>query len=328
MDKTELLIIKYLSKSTSLQEQAELLEWLEANEENRAHFRSLKDTYDLGQMKPDREGSQVHNQWIKFAGTATSKETKKPAHTLQVYSFMRYAAIFITGALLSYFTYSLPDGTEEETLLATTKIETGIGERSKVTLPDGSTVWINACSSVSFDNSFGNKTRSIVLEGEAYFEVQTDSIKPFLVHTDKFTHRATGTSFNVYSFGSENEMSIALLEGKVSVEYDINKEQLSPGEMITYNKSTGRLIRSHVDVCHISSWRYGEYTFDDLTFEELSKRLERMYNIRFIFDNKRISRMRFGGTLRNSYSLETIMKVIKTSVPVKYTIHENTIHIY
>jgi ferric-dicitrate binding protein FerR (iron transport regulator) len=327
MDKIDLLIIKYLSKNVSSHEQAELLEWLEMNEENKIYFRSFKDSYDLGRAGLDMKDSSVKSQWVKFAGTV-SEETKKSVHKLWIYSFMRYAAIFIIGALLSYFIYSHTDSTEKDSLFTTTKIETGIGERSKVTLPDGSNVWINACSSVSFDNSFGNEVRSVILEGEAYFDVQTDSMKPFLVHTDKFTHRVTGTSFNVYSFGDEDEMSIALLEGKVSVEYDTNEEQLSPGEMITYDKSTGALTRKMVDVSNVSSWRYGEFSFDDLTFEELSKRLERMFDVKFIFDNKQMSQTQFGGTLRNNYSLETIMKVIKTSVPVKYTINENTIHIY
>lgn len=327
MNETDRLIIKYLSENTSPQEQVELLEWLEAKEENRVHFRSLKDAYDLGRIKPDGDDSRVHDQWTKFADTV-SKETKKSPHKRLIYSFIRYAALFITGALLSYFMYSHTDGVEEDALFTTTKIETGVGERSKVTLPDGSTVWINACSSVSFDHSFGDEERTVWLDGEAYFDVQTDSLKPFLVQTGQFTHRVTGTSFNVYSFGDDDEMSIALLEGKVTVEYDAHAEPLSPGEMIRYDKSTGQLTRTHVDVDHISSWRYGEFTFDDLSFEELSKRLERMYDVRFVFDNKRISRMQFGGTLRNNYSLETVMKVITTSVPIHYTIHENTIHIY
>ncbi|MDR2969132.1 MAG: FecR domain-containing protein [Tannerellaceae bacterium] len=327
MDKADMLIIKYLSKSASSCEQSELLEWLEMSEDNKVRFRSFKDAYDLWGSEADMKVSDVKFQWIKFACSVSGK-TKKQAPARWCYTPVRYAAIFLAGVLLSYFIYSHVGSDRKEELYRVTKIETGIGERSKVTLPDGSTVWINACSSISFDNSFGDEVRSVLLNGEAYFDVQTDSLKPFLVHVDKFTHRVTGTSFNVYSFGDENQMSIALLEGKVSVEYDKCKKQLLPGEMITYDKSTGQITCARVDVRHISSWRDGEYTFDDLTFEDLSKRLERMYDVRFVFDNKLARQMRFGGTLRSSYSLETIMKVIKTSVPITYTINENTVHIY
>lgn len=327
MDKIDLLIIKYLSKTASSQEQAELLEWLEMNEDNRIYFRSFKDTYDFDRAGSDMKDSRVQTQWTKFTGTV-SKGTEKTILKLSVYAFMRYAAIFIVGALLSYFIYSYPDQTKDEMLITKTKIETGIGERTKVTLPDGSTVWVNACSSITFDNTFGNEIRMVSLQGEAYFDVQTDSLKPFLVHTDHFTHRVTGTSFNVYSFSDEEETSIALLEGGVTMEYGAAKEKLYPGEMYSYNKSTGKGYREKTDVTHISSWRHGEFTFDNLTFEELVKRLERMLDVQFVFENKHIAQERFGGTLRDNYSLEMILKVIKTSIPIRYKVNENQVIIY
>lgn len=330
MDKIDQLIIKYLSKNASSHEQAELLKWLEMNEDNRIYFRSFKDAYDLGSAGSDMKYSEVQAQWTKFAGSPAPKGTEKPVRKLWGYSIMRYAAIFIAGVLLSYFIYSFSDSnqTEETVVLATTKIETGIGERSKVTLPDGSAVWVNACSSITFDNTFGDEMRAVSLQGEAYFDVHTDSMKPFLVHTDHFTYRVTGTSFNVYSFNEEDETSIALLEGGVTIEYGTAKEKLYPGEMFSYNKRTGKGLRENVNVAHISSWRHGEFTFDNLTFEELAKRLERTLDVQFVFENKRIAREHFGGTLRDNYSLETILKVIKTSIPIRYKIDENKVIIY
>lgn len=327
MDKIDQLIIKYLSKNTSSQEQAELLEWLEMNEDNRIYFRSFKDAYDFGRAGSYMKNSSVQSQWTKLTSTIFAK-TAKSAHTLHIYSFMRYAAIFIMGALLSYFIYSYSGQTKEEMLITKTKIETGIGERSKVTLPDGSTVWVNACSSITFDNTFGNEIRMVSLQGEAYFDVQTDSLKPFLVHTDHFTHRVTGTSFNVYSFSDEDKTSIALLEGGVTMEYGTAKEKLYPGEMFSYNKKTGKGYREKINVTHISSWRHGEFTFDNLTFEELVKRLERTLDVQFVFENKHITQERFGGTLRDNYSLDMILKVIKTSIPIRYKVNGNQVIIY
>jgi len=328
MNEIDLLILKYLSKKSSVEEQAELLKWLEEKEENQIYFRSLKDTYDLTTIDSVINDSELSIQWKIFSRSVQNTPVKS-VRNFRVYSLVRYAAIFLLGVLISYFIYSVSgkQQPEVETVLATTKIETGIGERSKITLPDGSTVWINACSSITFDNTFGEEERAVILQGEAYFDVETDSLKPFLVHTDLLTHRVTGTSFNVYSFKDEVETSIALLEGGVTIEYGATKEKLSPGEVFIHNRTTGENTRERADVNHISSWRYGEFTFDGLTFEELSKRLERMYDVKFVFDNKSVSQLQFGGTLRNNSSLETIMKVIRTSVPIKYTINENTIHI-
>jgi ferric-dicitrate binding protein FerR (iron transport regulator) len=329
MSKTDLLILKYLSENASDQEQAELLKWLEEKEENRVYFRSLKDVYDLAKYESDVKDSNLLVQWAKFTRSVKNIPVKS-AYKFSIYMLMRYAAIFVIGALFSYLIYSSSDSKqiEKKTVSATVKIETGIGERSKVTLPDGSTVWVNACSSLTFDNIFGEEERAVTLQGEAYFEVQTDTLKPFLVHTDLFTHRVTGTSFNVYSFSDEAETSIALLEGGITIEDETLSKKIMPGELFIHNRITGENTWKQADVNHISSWHYGEFTFDGLTFEELSKRLERMFGIKFVFDNKQISQLEFGGTLRNNYSLETIMKVIKTSVPIKYIINENTIHIY
>ena len=330
MDKINSLILKYLSANASVEEETELLQWLKETDKNQNYFRSLKDLYDLAEFKTNSADSNLPAQWEKFIGSVQDVSTK-PVITTRIYSLMRYAAIFTVGVLLSYFIYSSLDkeALTDESLLAVTQIETGAGERSKVTLPDGSTVWVNACSKISYDHTFGIEERAISLQGEAYFDVQTDTLKPFLVHTDLFTYRVTGTSFNVYSFSDEAEISIALLEGGVTIENGILSERLLPGELFIHNRVTNENTREQVNVDHVSSWRCDEFTFDyGLTFGELSKRLERMYDVEFIFDNKQASLWEFGGTLHNNYSLETILKIIQTSVPMKYTINENIVHIH
>ena len=322
MEHTNTLIIKYLSKNISFEEQSILLKWLEESDENKIYFRSLKDTFDLGLLEANAKESMVKEQWEKFLKTQTPAYHKKTAIV-----FIRYAAIFVLAFFsLQLFNYLKNYSTNESPVI--TKVETGAGDKSKITLPDGSMVWINACSSITYDDQFGKTTRPIQLDGEAFFEVKTDIEKPFLVQAKDFTYRVTGTSFNVYSYNNDSEMSIALLEGGVTVEYDNRSVKLHPGEVLSYNKTTNRItIRKH-DVNLISSWRHGEFIFENMTFEELSKRLERMFDVHFVFENKEMIKETYGGTLRYYDSFETIMTVIKTSNPkLKYHIKENTIYI-
>ena len=320
---TDILIVTYLNGEATPEQQSRLLAWLEESEENKRYFRSLKDVYDLGRFEADMRASRVNGQWSKFLKSVLPRRS---VYRLPLgKQLLRYAAVFILG-LVSMGIAGYFSGKEEPRPFIT-KVETGVSERSKVTLPDGSTVWVNTCSSITYDNTFGEVDRVVNMKGEAYFSVKKDKMRPFLVHTDKFTFRVTGTSFNVYSFDDEDEVSIALVEGSVIVEHEKGQEVLRPGEMIVYNKADESMTRRRVISDTYTAWRYGEMYFEDMTFEELTRRLERSFNVKFKFVNQRVKRESFSGSFRKYESLETILKVISTSMPVRYRIDKDTVYI-
>lgn len=322
-ESTDILIVTYLDGEATPEQQAILLAWLEDSEENKCYFRSLKDVYDLGRFDTDMQSSEVEQQWSKFLKSVLPY--RSIYHLDWGKQLLRYAAVFIFG-LVSMGIIALMTGKEEQRSFIT-KVETGVSERSKVTLPDGSTVWVNTCSSITYDNTFGEKDRVVNMKGEAYFNVKKDKTRPFLVRTDKFTFRVTGTSFNVYSFDDENEVSIALVEGSVIVDHAKGQEVLRPGEMIIYNKSDDSMTFKRVISDSYTSWRYGEMYFEDMTFEELTRRLERTFNVKFKFANEKVKRESFSGSFRKYESLETILKVIGTSMPIRYRIEKDTVYI-
>lgn len=319
----DLLIISYLSGEASPEQQRELLAWLEAKEENKLYFRSIKDVYDLGRIESDIQYSRVNKQWEKFLDKVFPSRPMN--HWLQKGNMLlHYAAVFALGFICMQLLSLMVNqkGTPQQT-----KIETGVGERSKISLPDGSVVWVNACSSISYDKSFGEKNRAIKMKGEAYFEVQKDPSKPFLVQTDQFTFRVTGTSFNVYAFDDEDEISLALIEGSVIAECGTYSEKLRPGEVLVYDKAHGKVGHRKLISSSYTAWRYGEMFFDKMTFQELTRRLERNFNVKFKFENPKIKKESFGGSFRKYESLETIMEVISTSTPLKYRIDKDTVYI-
>jgi ferric-dicitrate binding protein FerR (iron transport regulator) len=325
MENIDALIIRYITGNTSPADRNTLLEWLEISEENRTYFRSLKDAYDLGRLEFDMKESRVKSQWNQFVKVVPETDATGKWKLLG-FTFLRYAAVFVLGIFSLYTVYRLT-GKPQAQMIADTRIETGIGDKSKITLPDGSVVWVNACSSIIYSDMTEGDERSVYLKGEAYFDVKTDRQRPFLVRTDALTYCVTGTSFNVYSFEDEDETSIALLEGGVIIEYGNGSHTLCPGEMFVYNKVTNRFSVKNADVDLLSSWRQGEFVFEGMSFDELANRLERLYNVKFIFENENIRKETFGGTLRDFDSLETIMKVIKTSIPIHYRIEENRVFI-
>ncbi len=326
-EKINALIIRYLSNELSTKEQEELLTWLSQSEDNRIFFRSLKDAYDLGQFETHYNNSDVSAEWKKMLKQINSKVAKPVRRIRIVQIVLRYAAIFILGILCVKIADVLLEKPSNTTREYITQIETGKGERSKVILPDSSVVWLNACSSISYDQSFGEQIRNIEMKGEAFFKVHQDISKPFLVSVNNLVYRVTGTSFNIYSFDNENFVSLLLVEGSVVLEYGDYKANVQAGELVKFDKKTHELYWQQADTGFYTNWRFGELVFEKMTFEELAKRLERNFNVTFVFQNDKVKIKTFGGTFRHYDSLETILKVISTSTPIKYNIEKDTVYI-
>lgn len=321
---TDAIIISYLKGEATAQQQADLLVWLQESEENKRYFRSLKDVYDLGQVDRYLQESDTDRQWhlLKQKIAPENKNTifRKPT----IRKAVSYAAVLLIGFLCVH----LYDNTLNVAEIAeTTKIETGVGQQSKVTLPDGSIVWLNSCSTLQYNSFTGKENRIVDLNGEAYFEIEPDKRKPFIVKTDNFDYKVTGTAFNIYSYKEDDITSISLTEGSVEVENDRYNRLLKKGETLEYNKVTGSLISRSDRVNLYTSWRRGEIVFDKISFGNLTKRLERIYNVSFVFTNQKAKDKIFYGTFYNYESLETVLKVINTSIPINYSIEYNRVYI-
>ncbi len=324
-EKLHMFMVRYLTKEASAEEEKELLAWLSQNEENRQLFRSLKDAYDLGQFETHLKSSDTAVEWEKLLRQI--KSAARPTRTISPFrKILRYAAIFVLGLLcmktIDVFIIKKPAAKE-----FITRIETGKGERSKITLPDSTVAWLNACSAISYDQDFGKKTRKIDMKGEAYFDVRKNIAKPFLVCADSLTYRVTGTSFNVYSFDNDNITNLVLVEGSVVLEYGNYSTEVKSGELIEFDKTARKIYRQQTNTALYTGWRQGELMFEKMTFEELAKRLERNFKVTFVFENETVKKESFGGTFRHYDSLETILKVICTSTPIKYKIEKDVVYI-
>ena len=326
-EKIHTLLVKYLTKEASTAEEEELLAWLTQSEDHRNMFRSLKDAFDLGQFEKHIANSDTATEWKKLLRRI--RPAKKPIRTISPFRIiMRYAAVFVLGLMCmkaADLLFSKKDVAHLSEMI--TKIETGKGERSKVTLPDSTIVWLNACSSISYEHNFGNTTRKVNMKGELFFDVRKDTAKPFLVCTDSLNYLVTGTSFNVYSFDNENIESMVLVEGAVTLNYGNRSMEINAGELIEFDKSACEIRRQQINTDLYAHWRFGELMFNNMTFEELAKRLERNFNVTFVFENEKVKKESFGGSFRNYDSLETIMKVISTSTPVKFKIEKDIVYV-
>ncbi|MDQ3290367.1 MAG: FecR domain-containing protein, partial [Bacteroidota bacterium] len=162
-------------------------------------------------------------------------------------------------------------------------LTTPAGGQYKITLPDGSDVWLNASSTLSFSNSFKKKNRVVELSGEAYFEVAKDKHRPFLVKANNTTVEVLGTHFNVMAYQEEKSINTTLLEGSVKVSNSNSHTIIKPG----YQAKAGKTIEvEKVDVDAAVAWKKGLFQFQNTDLETIMRQLERWYGVQTVYQGQ------------------------------------------
>lgn len=187
-----------------------------------------------------------------------------------------------------------------------------------VVLSDGTKVWMNSGSELSFPTRFGENEREVKLKGEAYFEVESNPRKPFYVCMGKAKVRVLGTVFNVMAYQDDRYMEVALLHGKVSFDIARKEYLLVPGEIATCNRLTGETSIRKGDVNAIVDWKSGRFNFEDMPLEELVIKLKRWYGVDFNFKEESAKQFRFSGAVTKYRSLDYVLNMISKTTNVEF----------
>lgn len=229
--------------------------------------------------------------------------------------FMARAAAVLALPLL-VFSFWLGQRSEagKDTFVAQQTVQTPLGSRNSITLPDGSLVVLNSASKLTFPSEFKDNIREVTLEGEGYFEVHSDKQHPFVVHSDDISVTATGTKFNVNTYSSN--ASVALLEGKVGVEVGKSSTSLAPGQIL---KRTGEeILVEEADIELFCGWKDGIISFRDDSMDYVLERLGLIYGVEFEIKDQAICDYLYRGTFEDM-TLDQILGVIEMSIPVKFS---------
>ncbi|MCK3685434.1 FecR family protein [Maribellus sp. YY47] len=192
---------------------------------------------------------------------------------------------------------------------------------------DGTKVTINSGSVLRYPVNFGKGPREVQLIGEAFFEVKTDSTRPFIVHSANLAVKVYGTSFNINSYDEEQQITTTLVEGKVKVCLcDNNVEQeLTPGEQSIYSKNSLSIEKKTVDVMEFTSWKDGRFYFRNMRMDEITKILSRWYDVDFKFENNDIRSIRFNGNLKRYDNIQNVLNKLSKTNEITFTAYEKTI---
>ena len=308
-------------------------QWIVENPERELEVKRIRELYgslDLT-LKPTLDATdktELLDTILQHAGSRAKHPKTKPI------SWMSYAAASVIGFLLVFYGYSLISPTE---VLPTDPInlpvtwltkDTPKGTKSTFYLPDGSMVKLNSSSSLAFPTEFPQDERVVKLEGHAFFEVVSDSLRPFRVMTEDLKVEVLGTSFEVKAFTGETFIDVAVLEGRVSVQSRMGGEaKLSALEGARMNKGTGNLNQFAVDPLAYFAWKDGVLVFMDLPFRDAFDILENWYGVEIYADPDLYQENLFNARYE-AQTLKSILMGICKILDCKFSIDGNKIQLY
>lgn len=203
--------------------------------------------------------------------------------------------------------------------MAFNTIETPIGSHYQVVLSDGTKVWLNAKSSLTFPAVFKGSQRQVELSGEAYFEVAHNKKQAFIVTAKDMKIQVLGTHFNVSAYADDEKVEASLLEGVISVSHQKESLLLQPGQQASLNNIKRSLIKQSFDVDEVMDWKNGYFIFRNEPIDEIMKKISRWYHIEVAYQGK-MTRESFGGKYLKSNSLQELLSSLELTGTVEFKV--------
>lgn len=200
-------------------------------------------------------------------------------------------------------------------------LSTPKGRQFRITLPDGSRVWLNAASSLKFPTSFTAAQREVFITGEAYLEVAQDQKTPFIVKAGDVGIKVLGTTFNINAYPDEAMISTTLVEGKVQITNGTETQTLQPGQQLMANNKNGITLNKNVDVDQVIAWKNGYFNFEGVGIQTLMRQLERWYDIEVKYPEG-IPAIQFVGKMSRNVKLPDLLEGLK-GAGVNFRIENN-----
>lgn len=359
------LIVKVLSDKASLEEAQLLMGWIEQDADNKIYFNQMKSAWQVSSSIKPLTRFDAENAWQKAKAIIEKENTVKLNSRFDFAFVVRIAAMlifaFMLGGLGTYFGFKKTINLGSIVQNSVNEICAPLGSKTKLVLPDGTKVWLNAGSKLRYSQTYNTNQREVYLEGEAFFKVKTNPEKPFIVKTSEMSVKAFGTSFNVKAYPDEATITTTLVEGVVKIEgIDKNSKKfdvsLKPNQKLIYLKKsfsenvaikkeepkkqyvptfiedklkTANIpigIDSHVETKLYTSWKDDKWIIEREELDQLSVMLERRYNVTFLFNSDGLKKYRISGIIRKE-TLEQVLDLLKLTVPLTYKIKEGIVTI-
>lgn len=312
----EILIAKYFDNNLSAEDTEILLTWINQSKEHKQTFKQLKEIWQA--THPVFNPNDID---LAMAEKAVLKRIRKNSNNTyqNVMSWWQKVAAVLLIPMFLFSTYLWINNRKTSALQTTMQEVTALpGTRTKVNLPDGSIVWLNSGSTLTYPTFFANNERCTTLSGEGYFSVKTDKSHPFYVNVNNIRVMVTGTELNVEGYRGDSINSVILTNGSVNIITQDNKQiALKPNQCFSLNILTQKHTVYAMDAASYSTWKDGILAFRDDPLENVFKRIGRAFNVDIRINNPQLATQKYRATFEGE-SLQQILDLISLSAPIKY----------
>ena len=323
-------IARFLAGEMTKAEQKGFSEWIEMNEANRKLYEDTLVLWDLSGESKEEDANELLNEiqtdrsWGTFEKRLDlveqkEKEPVKIESSGIIRQLMRLAAVFLIGLGIAYF--FLPKQLSQESQLVVHK--SNVDQKMEVTLPDGTKVWMNEQTKLTYASDFN--PRLLSLEGEAFFEVVHQSGNPFEIRSKKTKTLVLGTSFNVRAYPEETFVEVSVKSGKVAFQENEKKEKsliLKAGDAGTFNEQKQTLVKSDKQQINMASWKTEELNFDNTTMAEAIPTIARYFGKEIKLSNPKLKNCHITGRYHQP-TLKQVLDVLAFSLDLKIEEKQN-----
>lgn len=331
------IIVRFITDTCTDEELEALRQWMRQSDENAAEVMRMERIYRQAQAQamPRREVEgalcRLHHKLEISADEARKDEveTKHSVYRTNLSVWYRWAAaaaivLVVMGAAF-YFLNPLNSSSAPEYLLA----EATGNVPTRLTLADGTKVWLNCGSTLRYPKTFSDTLREVCLDGEGYFEVTKNPTKPFVVDGKDMKVRVLGTRFNFSTSKNNRDAVVSLIEGKVRVTSSKSESSvvLSPGQKVCLAKD-GQLNLTTANTSIDAVWHDGLIPFKGCNVKQIVDALQQLYGVQFVIDGSVDLNRTYTGDIQWDKSLGMVLTRLCNTIPVKFKRHEGKVYVY
>lgn len=303
-------ITKYFNEELSSTERLQFLHEVDSNETLKKQFAEYQNLYALLNLSPQIENRKIGKQkYDRFVNQKQNRILRKLWLSRIGYAAAILILVVSSSLLTLWYTQN-----EEVAFVANemNTLYTPAGQRACLVLQDGTEVWLNAKSKLVYPAQFTGKERRVKVEGEAFFNVAKDSVKPFIVSALDVDMKVLGTQFNVYCYPDAGYVETSLVEGSVRVFFSGKEKEgvlLKPDQQVT--AANGKMVVKPIRLNDHFLWRDGVYAFENEPLINILKKLELYYDVKIIVEDTSLFKETYTGKFRQRDSLDDIFKILQ-----------------
>lgn len=304
------LLQKYITGNATEAEKQRVTKWIQENPENMREYMAQRKLHDMVLWRTEPVAEENSREKKHFSLRGVCMEAAKIAAVL---------AIVLLGTHYWTGKHQVP---EDKTWQS---IYVPAGQRAELMLADGTKVWLNSRSTLTFPGSFKGNIRNVKLDGEGYFAVTKNVEQPFIVETNKCNVKVLGTEFNVMAYAADSVWETSLLEGAVEILVPGSNNsgmRLEPNMMASLKGN--RLVKGRIKEADYFLWREGLLCFNDISVRDMIEKLKLYYGVDIVVNNTRILKNRYTGKFRTKDGVEHVLKVLKLNNKFTYTKDDET----